>query len=132
MKFSRYLSQTPWIVNHQRIGDTSVEELIGIPMKEMFRADQFRFSSAGREDIDVRMLGKGRPFAIELINPRLKGNLFVDKDQMEVLFKNMKNQINNKTDLIRVLRLFHVTESDLELLKKGEETKRKVYRYVGK
>ena len=29
------------------------------------------FDSGGREDIDVRMLGKGRPFALELINPRV-------------------------------------------------------------
>lgn len=29
-----------------------------------------RFSSSGREDVDVRMLGRGRPFFCELINPR--------------------------------------------------------------
>lgn len=28
-----------------------------------------KFHSGGREDIDVRMLGNGRPFLIELINP---------------------------------------------------------------
>lgn len=29
-----------------------------------------RFASSGREDVDVRMLGKGRPFVCEFINPR--------------------------------------------------------------
>eukprot|EP00069_Balaena_mysticetus_P020909 bmy_03005T0 len=29
----------------------------------------FNFSSSGREDVDVRTLGNGRPFAIELVNP---------------------------------------------------------------
>ena len=29
-----------------------------------------KFSSSGREDVDVRMLGLGRPFLFELVNPR--------------------------------------------------------------
>ena len=29
-----------------------------------------KFSSSGREDVDVRMLGKGRPFLFELVNSR--------------------------------------------------------------
>ena len=29
-----------------------------------------KFHGAGREDIDVRMLGRGRPFILEVINPR--------------------------------------------------------------
>ena len=28
-----------------------------------------KLSSSGREDVDVRMLGLGRPFVVELINP---------------------------------------------------------------
>ena len=29
-----------------------------------------KFLSSGREDVDVRMLYNGRPFAVELINPK--------------------------------------------------------------
>ena len=29
-----------------------------------------KFSSGGREDKDVRMLGGGRPFTLELLNPK--------------------------------------------------------------
>lgn len=36
-----------------------------------FVCSDSRFSSSGREDVDVRMLGKGRPFAVELINARI-------------------------------------------------------------
>ena len=50
--------------------DTSVEELILDRMKEFFPFDQARFSSSGREDIDVRTLGRGRPFMFEVVNPR--------------------------------------------------------------
>jgi tRNA pseudouridine synthase 10 len=28
-----------------------------------------KFSSSGREDVDVRTLGRGRPFVCELLNP---------------------------------------------------------------
>ena len=41
-----------------------------------------RFSSSGREDVDVRMLGDGRPFIVELINPHC---VIFSKQDMAVL-----------------------------------------------
>ena len=38
-----------------------------------------KFSSSGREDVDVRMLGLGRPFLFELVNPR---KVYVPLDEM--------------------------------------------------
>lgn len=35
-----------------------------------FKADGAKFIPAGREDIDVRMLGTGRPFVLEIHNAR--------------------------------------------------------------
>lgn len=35
------------------------------------RHDGVKFHSAGREDMDVRMLGQGRPFVLEVINARI-------------------------------------------------------------
>jgi tRNA pseudouridine synthase 10 len=32
--------------------------------------DEYYLHAAGREDIDVRMLGTGRPFVFEFVNPR--------------------------------------------------------------
>jgi tRNA pseudouridine synthase 10 len=32
--------------------------------------EECKFSAGGREDIDVRMLGDGRPFIVEFINPK--------------------------------------------------------------
>ncbi len=55
---------------------TSVQELIGDPAKEMFEAEDHRIHAMGREDVDARMLGSGRPFVLELIRPRKrKGDL---------------------------------------------------------
>jgi tRNA pseudouridine synthase 10 len=99
-----------------------------MPLKEVFRADQFRFSSAGREDIDVRMLGNGRPFVIELLNPRLTEDALMNQEDKTILFKKIEDDINTHTDLIQVASLFYVTEKEMDLLKKGEETKQKTYR----
>lgn len=69
-KFSRHLSQTPWLVDGKRKSDSSVEELICNPLNVGVMAADWRFSASGREDLDVRMLGTGRPFVVEFINPR--------------------------------------------------------------
>lgn len=42
--------------------------IIGLTVLSYFLA--MKFLSSGREDVDVRMLYNGRPFAIELFNPR--------------------------------------------------------------
>ena len=48
----------------------SVEELIAKPILEMTLGEDSSFHGAGREDIDARMLGSGRPFIIEIKRPR--------------------------------------------------------------
>ncbi len=48
----------------------SVEELIAAPFLEAARSDQAHLHGAGREDIDARMLGTGRPFVLEVLSPR--------------------------------------------------------------
>jgi len=35
-----------------------------------FGANSSRFTPSGREDVDVRMLGTGRPFVVQLLNAR--------------------------------------------------------------
>jgi tRNA pseudouridine synthase 10 len=48
----------------------SVEELIGRPVIEAFNATNAVLHGAGREDIDARMIGTGRPFILEVVEPR--------------------------------------------------------------
>jgi len=50
----------------------SVEELIAPPLVSAAQASSFSLHGAGREDIDARMLGEGRPFVMELISPRVR------------------------------------------------------------
>ena len=51
---------------------TSVEELAAAPFVAAARAEGTRFHGMGREDIDARMLGRGRPFVLELLRPRVR------------------------------------------------------------
>ena len=47
----------------------SVEEWIASPLVDAAGARDARLHGAGREDIDARMLGSGRPFVLELLAP---------------------------------------------------------------
>ncbi|MBP1908719.1 tRNA pseudouridine(54/55) synthase Pus10 [Methanolobus bombayensis] len=50
----------------------SVDELIGKEFVEMAEAKDSKFHGAGREDIDALMLGTGRPFVIEALDPQIR------------------------------------------------------------
>lgn len=119
-KWSRTLSQTPWIVDQERRLESSVEEIIILPIKNRAMVSEFKFSSSGREDIDVRMLGRGRPFAVELVDPK------ITKFSYEVLRK-IENEINDDPQ-VTVKHLQNVSKDDLKKLKSGEEFKTKVYK----
>jgi tRNA pseudouridine synthase 10 len=81
-KLERGIPQTRWPcrvcrgAGCERCGFTgkmypdSVEELIGRTAAEAFGADDAILHGAGREDIDARMLGTGRPFVMEMVAPR--------------------------------------------------------------
>jgi len=49
----------------------SVQELVGWVAGKAFGTRNNRFHGAGREDVDVRMLGNGRPFVLELVAPKV-------------------------------------------------------------
>ena len=48
----------------------SVEEFISAPVLAAAQGVSSKFHGAGREDIDARMLGNGRPFALEISEPK--------------------------------------------------------------
>ncbi len=65
----------------------SVEELISEHFLKLTKGREAKFHGAGREDIDVLMLGSGRPFVLEIKEPRIR-NLDLKK------LENQINQIN--------------------------------------
>ena len=50
----------------------SVQDLIGNPLLELFGSEEHAFHGMGREDIDVRCMGRGRPFVIEMKEPKIR------------------------------------------------------------
>ncbi|MFB6295309.1 MAG: tRNA pseudouridine(54/55) synthase Pus10 [Halobacteriales archaeon] len=52
--------------------EESVEELVAPPIREAMEGADATFHGAGREDVDARMLGTGRPFVVEVSNPRTR------------------------------------------------------------
>ena len=83
-KFDRTLPQTRWPCRRcegrgcDRCGGTgktyptSVEELVAAPFLAATGGEGSRFHGMGREDIDARMLGSGRPFVLEIDRPRTR------------------------------------------------------------
>ncbi len=83
-KLDRTLPQTRWPCRRchgkgcDRCGGTgktyaeSVEELVAAPVLAATRGEESRFHGMGREDIDARMLGAGRPFVLEIKRPKVR------------------------------------------------------------
>ena len=89
----------------------SVEELSSKPLLEATEGEETFFHASGREDIDARMLGTGRPFVIEVSKPKKR---FVDLKQIEA-------QINAEAvGKVEVSGLHFTTKDVVRHLKKGE------------
>ena len=98
---------------------TSVEELISPKFVIEAKADDSKFHGAGREDIDVKMLGNGRPFILELKNPKIR-TLDLKKIQNKV------NKSNKKK--IKVTDLKYSSKEQVKNLKLNAENTKKVYK----
>lgn len=50
----------------------SLQDYLGELAREAFAASEIKLHGMGREDVDVRCLGEGRPFVLELRSPRVR------------------------------------------------------------
>jgi tRNA pseudouridine synthase 10 len=100
--------------------ETSVQELICHELERFFRVQSVKFSSSGREDVDVRTLGLGRPFAVELLDPHKS---MATKEELAEL----QRLVNSSTNDIQIRYLQLVEKEQLNTLKQGEEEKTKIY-----
>lgn len=86
---------------------SSVQGLIGDPLLEHFGSQEHAFHGMGREDIDVRCLGRGRPFVMEMKKP-VKRNF--DSDEVAKLINSQANgsievsdiRASNRSEVVRV------------------------------
>jgi tRNA pseudouridine synthase 10 len=93
----------------------SVQELLGWVLGKAFGTRKHKFHGAGREDIDVRMLGSGRPFILELIDPKTQD---VDLAESERI-------INQRNEGRLEIQGLHWSEKPrVRVLKEGKHAKR--------
>jgi tRNA pseudouridine synthase 10 len=94
----------------------SVEEVIAKPFLDATNGTKTSFHAAGREDIDARMLGAGRPFVIEIAQPKKR---FLDLKKLE---KAVNAFAQGK---VEVSNLKFANKDDVRRLKHGESTQKK-------
>jgi len=98
----------------------SVEEIIAGPLLEKTEGEDMAFHAAGREDVDARMLGTGRPFIMEIKKPRRR---FID---LQSLTELVNKQARGK---VEVLNLRSASKDDVRRLKKAEASA-KIYKVL--
>ncbi len=98
----------------------SVEEIIAGPLLEKTGGEDVAFHAAGREDVDARMLGTGRPFIMEVKKPRRR---FID---LQSLTELVNKQARGK---VEVLNLRSASKDAVRRLKKAEASA-KIYKVL--
>lgn len=122
-KWKRGIPQTKWFCRkcHGRgcrycdysgkLYENSVEELIARPVLKATLATDESFHGAGREDIDVRMLGTGRPFVLEVKQPKKRK---IDLEEIKRLItQESKNEVMVNT-------LSYTDSSDIARIKQAQ------------
>jgi len=96
-----------------------VSEKLNNAIRDHFRADSATFISSGREDIDVRMLGTGRPFTVQLVNAREPTG-----QRGAAILHKLEEHINRVEHDVKVNSLAFVNDKAVLTLNVGQEGKR--------
>nr|XP_023015556.1 putative tRNA pseudouridine synthase Pus10 [Leptinotarsa decemlineata] len=121
LKFSRDMGQSPWIINNKPMTKYCLMDIIFDSIEKVlgFDKNKMTFSASGREDADTRMLGNGRPFYIQVVNP-LTDDISFER------FREIEADIL-KSEVAAVLKLQTVSRLAVKKVKDGEEFKKKHY-----
>jgi len=125
-KFDRTIPQTIWNCKRCRgkgceycnytgkMYPTSVQELIGDVFLKETEGTKHTFHGMGREDIDARMLGNGRPFILEISNP---------KKRVLNLSRMMDRVNNSASGRVAVMDLRYARREDVAKIKSAKAEK---------
>lgn len=127
LKVQRGVPQSPWIVGGIRKGKSSVQEELAAAILPGAKADSYVFISSGREDIDVRMLGSGRPFALEVRNARVWP---LPSQALPLDTFGQFTRAHSESGVYYALKNAQLSLEDVTKLKTGEESKQKSYAAV--
>jgi len=131
-KLVRTIPQSKWFCSScrgkgcEKCGGTgklypeSVEEFASKPLLDASEGEDSFFHASGREDIDARMLGTGRPFIVEVSKPKKR---LLDLNTLEKIINT------GAVDKVEVSALHFTTKDKVRRLKKGESAQ-KEYRLL--
>ncbi|MHA2067147.1 MAG: tRNA pseudouridine(54/55) synthase Pus10 [Candidatus Thorarchaeota archaeon] len=97
----------------------SISEYIGGPSQQAAQGTKFKVHAAGREDIDVLMLGNGRPFVVEVSEPLVRA------PNLDSLGKNINKEA---AGIVEVVDLKSATRKRAQRIK--EEASENVKEYT--
>ncbi len=131
-KLVRDIPQSKWLCSNCRgkgcsecngtgkLYPDSVEELISNPIMDVAEGRATSFHASGREDVDARMLGPGRPFVVEVSKPRKRS----------IDLKKIEEVINlGAKEKVEISRLRFSTRDVIRKIKKAENAQ-KEYRVL--
>lgn len=146
-KLSRGIPQTRWPCNQchgkgcdkcggtGKMYQTSVEELAGGVALDMTGGKDHRFHGMGREDIDALMLGNGRPFVLEIKEPKLR---FVELASLEEKVNKSTKDIeisglrwSNNNEVIQIKEARPYKKYHVKVHFDSPISKEKLYEVVG-
>ena len=117
-KLGRRISQSRWVLSgDRRKYPFSVEEALE-PAARLAGASRAILHAAGREDVDARMLGTGRPMIVEL---KMPARLDVDPKEAE-------DAVNGSQGLVKVALEERASRRDVRFYKSERARTRKIYR----
>ena len=134
-KLVRNIPQTKWPCNRckgrgcekcdftGKMYPETVEELISDVMIKAAKGTGAKFHGAGREDIDVRMLGSGRTFVLEISEPKIR-----DLD-----LENLQTEVNKHAEgKVEISEMKHVPRNRKAEIKQSSTDTYKVYKALVK
>jgi tRNA pseudouridine synthase 10 len=99
----------------------TVEELISEDAIKAARGEGAKFHGAGREDIDVKMLGSGRTFVLEIKEPRIR----------EINLKKLEETVNKHAKgKVEISEMKFVAKDRRAEIKESSRDTYKIYRAI--
>lgn len=98
----------------------SVEELISKPLLKKTKGRIAKLHAAGREDIDAKVLGLGRPFVIEVKKPKM----------WKIDLEKLEEEINQNADGKIEVDTLHLSSKEIVKKLKSSGQSTKVYRVL--
>lgn len=117
-KKARNISHTIWSVEGAKKYPYSIEEFLNDILSPLYESERVILHASGREDVDARMLGTGRPMVVEITSPKLR---LVDNSLVNEILK---------TRIIDAEILGDASRETIKLLKTDLSKKEKIYKVL--